>query len=64
VTRFGNVSFTAKWAGVTVAASSTGVLNGDVLSWTAHGTASRAGLDLPHGASRDGEEVGAVRDAH
>ncbi len=45
--RSGNVSFKATCAGVTVDGSGTGVLNGDVLSWTAQGTASRSGLACP-----------------
>lgn len=45
--RSGNVTFQATCAGITVDGSGTGVLNGDVLSWTAQGTAGRAGLACP-----------------
>ena len=45
--RSGTVSFKATCAGVTVDGSGTGVINGDVLSWTAQGTASRSGLACP-----------------
>lgn len=45
--RSGSVVFKATCAGVTVEGTGTGVLNGDVLSWTAQGTASRAGLACP-----------------
>lgn len=45
--RTGSVAFKATCAGVSVDGSGTGVLNGDVLSWTAQGTATRAGLSCP-----------------
>lgn len=45
--RSGTVTFKATCAGVTVDGSGTGVLNGEVLSWTAQGTASRVGLSCP-----------------
>ncbi|MCU0256006.1 MAG: hypothetical protein MUF60_04635 [Vicinamibacterales bacterium] len=45
--RSGAVVFRATCAGITVDGTGTGVINGDVLSWTAQGTASRNGLACP-----------------
>ncbi len=45
--RSGTVAFTATCAGIAVDGTGAGTLNGEVLSWSAQGTASRVGLTCP-----------------
>lgn len=45
--RSGAVAFRATCAGIDVDGTGTGVLNGEVLSWSAQGTATRVGLTCP-----------------